>query len=120
MKKRLFTATAVITLLVMNACSKGGNDSGGTSGGGSSNVDCSGVAVSFKSDIQPLIASTCAISGCHNGTQAPNLTTYELIASNAAAIKNETQSGRMPKNGTLTAQQKKLIACWVQSGAPNN
>jgi hypothetical protein len=76
--------------------------------------------VSLADDVKPIINSNCAISGCHNGTHSPNLTSSTAIISNASRIKSLTQSGAMPKNGSLTSQEKNLIACWVDDGAPNN
>lgn len=75
---------------------------------------------SLATHIKPIIDSNCAVSGCHNGTQSPDLRTSSNIISNASAIKAETQSGRMPKNGSLSSSEKALIACWVDEGAKNN
>lgn len=79
---------------------------------------------SLASDIKPIIETKCAISGCHNGSQSPNLTISTNIISNANQIKSLTQSGQMPQGtssgGPLSAEQKALIACWVEDGAKNN
>jgi hypothetical protein len=48
------------------------------------------------------------------------LNSYAQIAANAASINVQVQSGAMPKTGSLSTTQKKIINCWVQSGAPNN
>ena len=74
----------------------------------------------LSTDIVPIIESKCAVSNCHNGTQSPDLRNSSNIISNAPAIKSLTQSGSMPKNGTLNSSQKALIACWVDDGAKNN
>jgi len=78
------------------------------------------TGTSLTNDIMPIISAECATSGCHNGSQSPNLSSASNVRTNAAAIKAETQSGRMPRNGSLTANQKALIACWVDDGALNN
>lgn len=79
---------------------------------------------SLANDIKLIIETKCAITGCHSGSQSPNLTTNANIISNANQIKSLTQSGQMPKSsssaGALTAEQKALIACWVDEGAKNN
>ena len=79
-------------------------------------------AVLYGATIAPLIANNCM--PCHNGDgsipQAPNLTIYENVRSNAELIKEVTQSGRMPKDGTITAAQIAAITCWVDHGALEN
>lgn len=81
------------------------------------------TGTSYTSDIQPIIEASCAVSGCHvSGGAAPfALTSVSSAQNHAAAIKTATANGSMPKSGTpLTQQQKDLIACWVDDGAPNN
>lgn len=75
---------------------------------------------SLSAHIKPIIDANCAIPNCHNGSQAPNLTSLAGIRENAANIKTQTQNGNMPKEGSITAEQKALIACWVDEGAKNN
>lgn len=75
---------------------------------------------SLSSDIMPIVEKDCAISGCHNGSQSPRLTTPEAVIQNAGRIKSETQAGSMPRNRTLSDQEIDLIACWVDDGALNN
>ena len=75
--------------------------------------------VSYTNDINPLFTQKC--SPCHiGGGQFPDLTTYESVSQNADAIKAQTQSGNMPKEGMLTQDQIDLIACWVDNGAFDN
>lgn len=75
---------------------------------------------SLSNTIMPIIMNDCAIAGCHNGTQSPNLTTRQAVISNAARIKSETQARTMPRNRTLSQNEIDLIACWVDSGALDN
>jgi hypothetical protein len=86
-------------------------------------TDCSSLNVSFSRDIQPLIQSRCAVSGCHDassGNKGGPFTTYTQIQFKASNIKVQVVSGNMPQGGTLTAAQIKLISCWVDGGAVNN
>jgi hypothetical protein len=76
--------------------------------------------VSFNSSVKNIISTNCAISGCHNGSTFPDLRSFANIQSNASSIKSRTANGSMPKGRTLTAQEKSLIACWVDDGALNN
>lgn len=80
------------------------------------------VEVSYETTIRPLIDTNCM--PCHNGDGseplAPDLTTYEGVESIAQLIKDVTQSGRMPKEGSLTTSEIAAIMCWVDDGAMNN
>lgn len=76
--------------------------------------------VSFDASISPIIENKCAVSGCHNGSQAPDLRVFKNIHDNAGTIKTVTGNGSMPQNGTLTQNEKDLIACWVDDGALDN
>ena len=75
---------------------------------------------SLSADIKPIIEENCAITDCHNGFQSPDLRTTASIISNAKNIKKQTQSGDMPKEGSISAAEKALIACWVDEGAKDN
>lgn len=85
-----------------------------------SEVVSSGVRLS--SDIMPIIAANCAVTGCHNGSRSPDMRTKEGIMSNANKIKNRTSAGTMPPAARpdLTASQIAIIACWVDDGAKDN
>lgn len=80
--------------------------------------------VSFSSQIETIITSRCALSGCHDGSlgASRNWTVFTNVRNNATSIRNLTQSGSMPPAGNtaLTQEQKDLIACWVDDGAPAN
>ncbi|MEP0984175.1 hypothetical protein [Ekhidna sp.] len=75
---------------------------------------------SLSNDIMPIISSNCSIFNCHNGTVSPNLTSGSAVIDNAQRIKSETQTGSMPRNGTLSNVDIALIACWVDDGAGDN
>ena len=77
--------------------------------------------VFFLTDIQPIIQTNCAISGCHaSGGTSPELTSFEKVAARAADVVRETQSGHMPpasSGKSLSAEEINRISCWVQQGA---
>ncbi|MGB5665622.1 MAG: cytochrome c [Maribacter sp.] len=85
-------------------------------------IDPCEAEVSYSNTIRPLIDTNCM--PCHNGDGsepfAPNLTTYALVQGIAGLIKDVTQSGRMPKEGSLGETEKNAIKCWVENGALNN
>lgn len=76
--------------------------------------------VSFATSISPIIEAKCAVSGCHNGSQAPDFRAFKNIHDNATKVKTLTGNGSMPPNGTLTQEEIGLIACWVDDGALQN
>jgi len=78
------------------------------------------TGVSYASIIKPIINNSCAVTGCHNGSQFPDLRTYNGVKANTKNIREFTQSGFMPKDGSLTPEEKDVIACWVDDGAIDN
>jgi len=79
--------------------------------------------VTYSGTIENIIATKCAFALCHGaGNKKPggDLTTWTLTSANAAEIKTRTSNGSMPKTGSLTPDQIKQIACWVDDGALNN
>lgn len=85
----------------------------------SRNVDVKS-GVSYSNTISGIIETKCAISGCHNGSQAPDFRSFTNIKGNASQIKTLTGNGTMPQEGSLTQEQIAQIACWVDDGAPQN
>ena len=86
-------------------------------------INCATVPARFSADVNPIIQSRCAISGCHaagstNG-RGP-LTSYDLIKNAAVEIKAAVVSKFMPQGSSLTPIEIKTISCWVDAGAPNN
>lgn len=94
-------------------------------------------SICFETDILPLFKSNCAKSGCHDAASKSDgyqLDSYATItaknfkAGNAADTKiykvlNETDPGKImpqPPNAPLTADQKALIAKWINEGAVNS
>ena len=85
--------------------------------------DCSGATPAYAANVNPIISANCATSGCHaaGNTNGPGaLTTYTQVKSAAASIRSSVVSGSMPKNSTLTTEQKNTIVCWIDAGAQNN
>lgn len=80
----------------------------------------------YVGDIKTIVNTRCAISGCHDGNSAVvAFTTYD-------PLKERADNGRIksylfelkimpPANATqLTEDEKKLIQCWLDNGAPEN
>ena len=118
MKKLFGLATGLVVLAM--ACSKGGDNNNNNNPPG--NVDCGTISTTFSANVAPLIASSCAKSGCHlTGGNGPGaLNTYAQIFAARAQIRANVASGNMPKDATFSATQKATITCWIDAGAPNN
>lgn len=97
-------------------------DSEGCSFSINQQVNSGDTGTSWSGEIQTIIATNCAVSGCHNGTQSPNLSNLAGVQANKENIKSRTANGSMPPSGKpdLTEEQIKKIACWVDDGGKNN
>ena len=61
----------------------------------------------FATKVQPIVAAKCATAACHGGTQLPTgLAIEATFKEKGAKIYLAVNSGRMPKNGTLTAAER--------------
>jgi hypothetical protein len=117
MKKYLFLLGCSAAIFAIS-CKK---DNGG-GGGGTVQIDCS--TVTFSGNIAPMIASKCAVSGCHDASSSNGpgpLINHASIFASRSAIQNAVNSNRMPQGGPpLSDTEKARIKCWIDGGAPNN
>lgn len=97
-------------------------DSDGCSFSLNQQVSRGDTGISWSGEIQSIITTNCAVSGCHNGSQSPNLSNLAGVQANKESVKSRTGNGTMPPPGRtdLTLEQIKKIACWVDDGAKNN
>ena len=87
------------------------------------NDECSELGTSFQNDIQPIISTNCAISGCHvTGTGLPPWQTYNQISARAEDIAIRITIDMPPSvsGKSLTATEIAQIQCWAEAGTPNN
>ena len=75
------------------------------------------TTVSFSKDIEPILTKSCALSGCHSGTQTPNLSAATSF--NALVTGGYVNTGT-PKSSSvyLWLTGKKAIA--MPAGSANN
>ena len=82
------------------------------------------TGASYANQIQDIIETNCAVSGCHDGDSGiPDWTSLSNVQDNAANIKNRTAAGTMPPANsgiTLTQDEVDAIGCWVDDGALSN
>lgn len=119
--KKAFMITGVIMLpvILLVACSKDED----TRNDPAPTLNCSTVPKTWSADVSVIIQASCNQTGCHaagsNNGPGP-LTNYSEVFAARVNIRDAVQSGRMPKNSTLTADKRNSIICWIDSGAPNN
>ena len=86
-------------------------------------VDCTTTPAKFSSDVQPIILSKCAVSGCHDASASGGqiFQTYTQISSNRDRINARAVVEKsMPASGALSAAEIAKIKCWIDAGALNN
>ncbi len=92
--------------------------------------------VSFSKDIVPLLTKNCAISGCHSGSVAPNLSSTlaynSLKTGNYVSTSSPStslvylwltgkESATMPMGATNNPSNiNALMLAWIKQGANNN
>lgn len=89
------------------------------------NDDCTVNSVSYSVDIEPIINTSCAISGCHvQGGSGNGI--FDSYAGVKAKVDNGSFRQRviverdMPPTAPLSNCQIKYIEQWLNEGAPNN
>ena len=86
---------------------------------------CDVSSVTWTSTIEPLIASQCAIPGCHvpGGDGVGDFTSYAGVKAKVDNGSFQTQvieQRSMPPPGGLPTCELQQVAIWVQDGAPEN
>jgi hypothetical protein len=80
--------------------------------------------VSYKSEINTIIQSRCAYSGCHiTGFQQGNFTSYDSLKikiDNGSFRLRVFEMKSMPPLTSLSEEEFKKIECWFNAGAKNN
>lgn len=99
--------------------------------------DCNADSVYFKNTIQPMLNSSCAMSGCHDAASHKKgivLTSYSEIVNTGGLIPFNAPISRLYKclNGSgedlmprapaspFTPAQKEAVYKWIMQGAQNN
>lgn len=71
----------------------------------------------YNDNIKNLLAADCVM--CHKaGAQAPDLSTYELAKTGAAASLAAVERGSMPPAGAWSAEKIALLKEWIDAGSP--
>lgn len=119
-KLKTIIPIAFVLLIGFNACL---TDKGEVPTGPSV---CDTLDVSYNDSIKPILEVHCNIVGCHSpgGTGTGDFTNYDAVkaAASNGSLNNQIVSNQMPQapGAPLNDQQKQLIKCWTEAGAPNN
>lgn len=109
--KSLLFIIPIIGMFGLSACSKSNVACG-------DQIDC--TSVTYSGTIKPLVATKCAISGCHAGSYG-TYSGLKSIADNGNLYSQVVSSENMPTGGVnMTCKERAEIECWVNAGAPNN
>lgn len=129
MKKYFFIAIAAIAFAGCYTDNKEELYPDNNTGGGGGNA-CDTSGMSFATDIQPILNTNCALSGCHKTGSATGgyiLDTYAGVNATVSSgrllgsINHETGYSPMPKNSSkLASCDINKITAWVNAGALNN
>lgn len=122
LKLKLLAVTLFAGITLLAACSDDNEED--LLDDGDDTDDCGAETVSLADDIEPIIASNCAVSGCHvTGSQFPDFTQKQNIISHASSIRTRTSNGSMPppqSGRSLSSEQISKISCWVENGAKDD
>lgn len=81
--------------------------------------------VSFAADVQPIINSNCATSGCHvaGGTGTGNFESYDGVKAkvdDGSFVIEVFLDQTMPPSGNLGNCDSQILQAWIEADTPNN
>lgn len=86
--------------------------------------DCNGIVPSFKSDIQPILKTHCAKSGCHDGNSMPHdFSIYSELKPelhDSAVYYYVVKDKQMPQDTPLSNADYHQLKCWIINNYPDN
>ncbi len=86
-------------------------------------IDCTGVTVSYATDIVPILTSTCNTTNCHTAGFSPgDFTSYAGLKAKVdnGSLRTRIANKTMPSGTTLTDDEIQKIVCWVDAGGLEN
>lgn len=88
-------------------------------------VLCDIIDVSYATDVEPIINSSCATSGCHvaGGSGPGNFTNFNELEAKVAngSFENRVINQRtMPPGTQLQDCELQILQVWIDNGALNN
>jgi hypothetical protein len=125
MKKKILGISAGLSIVFFASCYKDNAEDMYPS----SSSGCDTFNVTYSGTIAPIMAASCAISGCHigSGQTGYDLSNYagvKVVATNGnlmSSIQHTGSASAMPKDAPkLDNCTIAKIGAWVNAGAPNN
>ena len=86
----------------------------------------SAANLSYMDDVDAIVQSKCAITGCHvSGTGLPDYTIFAEFKARAnnelGGVRQRVKTDDMPRSGgPLSAEEKAALFCWIDEGALDN
>ncbi len=128
MKKHFLAFTAIA--ITFSSCKKENTHTQGTTNADYINAtDCSGSSPTYTANVQPILDTKCATSGCHDIAFASGglaLEGYDSTKTHfnqhkiLCAINHNSDCGAMPKSQPKLADTEiKTITCWAKNSFPN-
>lgn len=121
-RKPSLILAAALTIGITAGCYKDNKEDMYPSG----TTTCDTTGITYTADIQALVNTSCALSGCHDAATASGsyaLNSYanvKVIADNGRFLATIT-SGTMPKNASkLDDCSISKVRSWIRDGAPEN
>jgi hypothetical protein len=120
MKKQVLTLSLLSGLIAFNACKKDAVDY-------AAQATCTGSAPTYSGEIESILNTNCALSGCHSASSARagiNLSDYANASSqfknnsdNLTSVHHGSGVKPMPQGGAqLSADLINKLDCWVKNG----
>lgn len=82
-------------------------------------INCEKDNLTYDVQIQPLFDKSCTTTGCHDGTQLPDLFTYKGIMDNLERVRIRTLVEKtMPPSGPLSDCELTQLTAWIANGSP--
>lgn len=88
-------------------------------------VPCDNATMTWSLKVNSIITTNCATSGCHvpGGRGNGDFTSYSGVKSkvdNGSMMDRVVVKKDMPQGGLLPDYERRVIECWISSGAPQN
>lgn len=88
--------------------------------------DANDPELSYTSDIVPIISANCLFPGCHgDNDDIPDWSVLANLQARGSEVQRRitlplTDADKMPREGSITEEEREALYCWIQQGAQDN